>query len=496
MSQFSAETILANRYQIMHALKGDQSIDRYLALDQETNTNVELITPSARDILKAEQRTAFLNTHEANQAHCQGYLSCLNTFINGSTVVAVYPSIQAPFPTDASLSLEKSKEMVQFLSPLLAEMREPLRYSNLLVTQQGDVTYRPRGYTSKERKILGHPLEDPIGERGNAFALSMMIYQSLFPLPEWRKKQDQIEWLSRDISLMTQDSNCPVELEQGFKALFSGKPTILAPLSSFQLDVAKESALKQIKKTGSIVNQTEELRRTAPSLRVDIPYPKWVLFISPPISDSNRKILSAVLDINPQAMSKNLDEGAVPIYGSSSKTEVETKIQELSGMGIRANMKSSNAITPAFIGISILGMLLSAGLFLLSPLLAMLMFALTSVIEFGLLFSHSRTQAQSRRQFNEIHTLQAQSNIENALQEARSKIFYSELPQIAKTDYYEILDEIEERGQDATQEEYCIDLITQINPIMQDDISGNSHTNKKSLQQKLSQLQKMSKSLE
>jgi hypothetical protein len=496
MSQFSVKTILAHRYKIMHPLKGDQSLDRYLATDQETNTEVELITPSARDILKAEQRTNFLNTHDKNQSNRQGYISCLNTFIEGSKPVAVYPSIQAPFPVGVSLDLKQSQELVQFLSPLLAEMKEPLRYSNLLVTLQGSVAYRPRGYTSKRNKILGHPLEDPTDERGNAFALSMMIYQSLFSLPEWRKKQEQIEWLSRDISLIDQESSCPMELEHGFKALLSGKPANLVAMTSFQLDLPKELPLRGKKNTSTIVNQTEELRKTTPSLRVDIPYPHCVLFISPPISDSNRKILSAVLDINPEAMSRHLKDGAIPIYGSSSKTEVETKIQEFSEMGILANMKTG-AINFSLVAISMLATFLSIGLFTLNPALGIFLFILIAVVDFAVFFFHLRTQAQFRKQFKEIHTLQAQSELDNALQEARSKIFHSELPQIAKTDYYEIVDEIEERGHDPSQEKDCIALITQINPIMQDDISGNSSlTNKKSLQQKLTSLQEMSQSLE
>ena len=138
MSQFSPETIIGNRYKILSPLSGDQSIDRYRAFDQQNDVEVEIITPTARNILKPDQRSHFLDIHRANQSEKEGYLRCLDTFLEGSTVAAIYPSVRTIFPQTISLSIDQTENFIRFVAPLLEDIKENLYYSNLVVTEQGE----------------------------------------------------------------------------------------------------------------------------------------------------------------------------------------------------------------------------------------------------------------------------------------------------------------------------------------------------------------------
>ena len=86
-----------------------------------------------------------------------------------------------------------------------------------------------------------------------------MAYQALFTLPKWRKKQEQIEWLSQDLSLSGQNSDCSNELETAFQALFRGDISQLED-DTLQLDIPKELPIKAKTKSSTVVNQTEQLQ--------------------------------------------------------------------------------------------------------------------------------------------------------------------------------------------------------------------------------------------
>lgn len=491
MSQFSASTVLAGRYKILNTLTGDQSIDRYRALDQQSNTEVEIITPTAKNVLNPALRSQFLETHKQNQLRREGYLSCLHTCLEGSAPIAVYPSIRAILPDTLSLSSAQALQLAQFTAPLLRDAKEPLYYSNLVITEEGLLRYRPRGYTSKGNLILGHPLEDPSTARGAPFALSMIIYHALHTLPKWKKRQEQVEWLSHTVSLQAQDANTPPELEEIFQTLLSGETPELEP-AIFQLDVPKELPLKTPQKQSTIVNQTEQLQRTSrtrTSARIDIPYPDWVLFLSPPIGEQNLKVLSAVLNLDPEKLSTQLESGPVPICGSGSKQDVEKMKQSFSELGLKVALRQGSLFTPTVLGTAILGPLMGAGLFMINPLLGLGAMFLAAIFEAVFFFS----RATQQRRFKEVQSNRAYTDLETALQQVRNKIFLSELPQIAKSDYYEMIDEIEQLGKDGAQKEYALDLIAQVNPVMQDELSNPaSPQNAENVKLKLQKLQQMS----
>ena len=494
MSQFSPETILSGRYKIIHSLMGDPSIDRYRAVDMQSGAEVEILTPTARNVLNAQLRSQFLNTHQQNKEKQAGYLTCLDSFLEGAVPIAVYPNVRSLLPQTISLSPEQTLGLLHCISPLLHRLNEPLRYSNLIITEQGELRYRPRGYTAQGNRILGHPLEDPVSDRGNPFALSMIVYQALHSLPKWRKKQEQIEWLSHAVRLQIDASENSAVLEQHFETLFSGAAPQIDAHSSFTLDIPRELPLKTKKETTTVVNQTEELRRTATkNIRVDIPYPEWVIFLSPPLGEQNAKVLAAALQLDPQALAKQLEKGPTPICGASTKSDAEKRKQTMSEMGLRVEIKQGSLLTPMFIGTEIGSFLLTVGLFVFSPLLGLAAMALSMVLTFVLVMS----RANNQRRFKEVQAIKTHTPLETALQKARTKIFQSELPQIAKSDYYEMIDEIEALGREKGQEEYCLELVGQINPVMQEELStAKRPRNAEEIKKKLHTLQKMSQTLE
>ena len=520
--QFLPNTLIGNRYQIITALPSENGLQRYQVMDTQKQHLVELLAPTAAQILEPRQKETFIAYHNSMTSSLPNFEGCLDVGMHGNIPFAIYHPVNSLFNPKHKLSTEQAVDLLNWAVPLILnnpqKFSEGLRYSDIAILEDNTVVFRPTGILNKDQKFQIDVLQHPQNHQNPLFALAMLVIQSQISLPPFAKRNHFLDWIeqfpdaSQGLPKELHERLIPLlqkEYSQSFsptfdQGVFSGKsPMKLLLPKELSIDAHSSSnhlnnASKHSTTTSMPSNNATQVSTQSKAI-ADVELPKYFVVVEKIPSQSAAKQLAAIADIAPNVLIAQMNETDLPLMGAKTQKEAtqllalfenvpaDVKVLPITGIWAQNWMIWLN-ITILIAGLSgIFSFGYPAGIV---AILGILFLGFQ-----GFMANRSRSQFQKIWKSYQIVGIDDPKQIMNrGLQKVRRNILLSDLPLIAIHEYMDNIQELEIDNPTLEQANQIVQMAQQMT--IQPSSPSASHQQNIDFQEKIRRLQQQHQNLD
>lgn len=502
----SAGQILNQRYSIVHFMEKNKEIEVYRAIDTHNNQEVDVLCPSAKELMEAEQPNLFYQTHH-NILQFAGQHSpspTPPTKIEGLSIpsfvgfqdklpFAVYPKTKASWHapvTEKTLSpteaLSIGKRLLYILETHTSLLQRGLQYEECCTGEDGTIHIRELGNTNKQQKINIDSTQHPQNPIDPHFALAMILIQSQFGPQQFSNLQNFSQWISSQSyksKFDTSDAQS-MQLQTCIEAIWTKDISTVLPISSRDVSYNFASIAPIATPHTPVTTVATTTSPRISKARLDIPLQTYVIVAKDIVSPSLVRQIAAVCGVsveNITQLQKQYTE--IPLLSFATEHDAQQNLSLFRNIPITTKVTPATGIwhsgkiqALSMLGLTASGILLALYVFQYLPLIPVLLAFLLSIAFVLTKEYNARTnQERLQGQWKQLQGIGVQKNTWYAqLQETRKAILLSELPSLAIYDYIKILDEMEDSMDVKNPTTHDISMVQQTTQTIQQHIRMGS----------------------